>query len=423
MLGLFMDAWRRYGDVLLFRVGPRKIYLVLGPEHVKHVLVDHPESWPHPEWFDARVRAAAGKGVITLEGDTWRRRRDLLEPCFARDRLPPLDEPIGDSIAAQLDRWAPAARAGEPIDVQDDTYDLGLTIVGRVLFGRDWEAHAETVKPSVRAFIAHIDRLLQAPFNVPTWLPLPANLRFLATRRRYDATVAAAIASRRDDSEDGGILGHLTSARDHEGRGLTDEQVRDELTNAYAAGSSTVAATLMWTCFLLGLHPEVAARARAEANDVLSGRQPTVADLPAMPYGKMVVDEVLRLHPPLWVTGRSPLHDDELGGYDMPAGAFVSYSSFITHRHPEHWTAPESFDPERWAPGRDEPRSPCAYLPFSHGPRTCLGEEIGRAALRMFLPMLLARYDVHTVDDHPIDYTFGIALGAKHGVKVVLQEA
>jgi cytochrome P450 len=420
-LDLFMSGWREYGDVVLFRLGPRKLYLLLNPEHLKHILEDNHLDYPHPEWFDARFRAAAGNGVIAREGEDWRARRQLHESTFDHDRLPPIDAPMVASIADQLDRWQPAAARGAVLDVKDDAYDTSLTLLGRIFLGADWEDHADTIKPSLRIFLQHIDKLLGAPFIVPERVPTPHNRRFTAARRSYDAAVAKAIAARRAGGGDD-VLSMLMSLRDGQGRSLSDQDVRDELTNAFNAGWSTIAAAFMWSCYLLGLHPEVADRVRAEATGVLGDRLPTLADLASLPYSRMVTDEILRLYPPLWVGARSNLHADELGGFHIPAGSFINYSSYITHRHPDYWTDPEKFDPDRWTPERGEPRSPHAYLPFSHGPRWCVGDEIARAAVRLFVPMLLRRYRLRTMKEHPIEYTLGITISAKHGVKLVLDE-
>lgn len=420
-LQMFADGWREYGDAVCFRLGPRTIYLFLNPEHLKHILEDQALSYYHPQFFDVRLRAVARHGIISKRKESWVQRRQALEPCFERDRLPSLDEPFVASIEAELDRWD-GDGAEVTRNVKDDVYDLGLTMAGRVLLGRDWDRHAASVKPALRVFLEQIDRLLWLPFNVPEWIPLPANRRFVAARRRYDAALTSAIRSTRAEGSDG-LLGRVAELEEAHGGRLSDEEVRNEVTHAFMAGWTTTAAALMWTCYLLGRHPEVADTLRAEAADVLGGRAPTSDDMSGMPYNRMVVDEVLRLYPPLWVGARSPLEDDEIGGYHVPADAFVSFCSYLTHRHPDYWTDPESFDPGRWSADRGEPRSPYAYLPFSYGPRSCLGEDVARTGLRLFAPMLVQRYRLRTDEDHPIEHHLGITLSSEQGVKVALSPA
>jgi cytochrome P450 len=184
-LDLFMSGWREYGDVVLFRLGPRKLYLLLNPEHLKHVLEDEHLDYPHPEWFDARFRSAAGHGVISREGKDWLARRELHETAFDHSTLPPLDPPMVESIAEQLDRWQPAAVDGVAINVQEDVYDLSLTLLGRVFLGEDWEDYADTLKPSLQIFIGHVDKLLGALCIVPGGVPAPRNR---ASPRRGNAT-------------------------------------------------------------------------------------------------------------------------------------------------------------------------------------------------------------------------------------------
>jgi cytochrome P450 len=417
-LRMFEDGWREYGDVVSFKLGPRTLYLLVNPEHLKHMLEDLPMVYFHPEWFDARVRAVIGQGVITKRGEDWLGRRQALEPCFEADRLPPVDQPFAESIATELDGWPGSGDAELTRVVKDDVYDLSVTLIGRVLFGSVWDRYVAAVTPPMRVFLEQVDRLLGLPFNVPEWLPLRANRRVAAARRRFDSEFATALRSARAEGSDGllGGLAELGGAH----AGLSDDEICREVKHAFMAGWSTTAASLMWGCYLLGQHPEVMERLRAEAAEVLGDRAPASSDFERMPYNRMVVAEILRLYPPLWVGARSPVEDDEIAGYRIPAGAFVSYSSYLTHRHPDYWTDPESFDPERWSPGRDEPRSEWAYLPFSYGPRSCLGPEFARTAIRLFVTMLAQRYRLSTVEDHPIEHTVGITLGSRHGVKVRL---
>ena len=156
---------------------------------------------------------------------------------------------------------------------------------------------------------------------------------------------------------------------------MTDRQLRDEIMTIFLAGHETVANALVWTWHLLSENPAVEARLLAEVDSVLTGDRPALADLPRLEYSRMVLDEALRLRPPVWAVPRCPLADDAAGGYRIPAHSSVILSPFVTHRHPEFWDEPERFDPERFRPDRAAGRPRYAYFPFGGGPRMCIGSE------------------------------------------------
>jgi cytochrome P450 len=222
-----------------------------------------------------------------------------------------------------------------------------------------------------------------------------------------------------DDTGD--LLSMLMKARDPgTDQGMDETQWRDEVLTLLFAGHETTAAALAWTWALLAQHPHVQARLHQEVVAVLGGRTPTSTDLPNLPYTKRVIEEALRLYPPTWITARTPLEDDEIGGYAIPAGSVVLLSPYVMHRHPRFWEAPTVFDPERFTPARAVGRPRYAYFPFGGGPRQCLGKHFALQEAQLIVAMVAQRYRLQLVPGHPIIPQPLLALRPRDGVRMML---
>jgi cytochrome P450 len=293
-----------------------------------------------------------------------------------------------------LGNWGSSARSGRTFDVASDVMHLTLDIISRSMFSSDVGDVGGDVEGAVKVTLAHSMRRSQAYFQLPLWLPLPNHRRFLVARRTLDRIVYGFIQGRRRSGVDSGdLLSMLLATHDEEtGEGMSDEQIRDEVMTIFLAGHETTALALTWTFYLLSTHPDVAHRHREEVGKVLSGRAPTVDDLPRLPFNRMVVDEAMRLYPPAWIFARMPVSDDVVGGYHLPRGVNVFLSSYITHRHPEFWENPEGFDPERFSPERSAGRPRYAYFPFGGGPRQCIGNNFALMEAQLILATIVQRF-------------------------------
>jgi len=247
---------------------------------------------------------------------------------------------------------------------------------------------------------------------LPLWVPTPSNLRFARAKRRLDGIVHQIIEGRREACETGEIgddlLGMLMSATDESGtERMSDQQLRDEVMTLFMAGHETIATAMSWTWMLLHEHPEVATRVRQEAHEVLGGRSPGFEDLPKLVYTGQVLSEVMRLYPPAWIMEREAIEDDVLGPWKIPAGTTVAMSPWVLHRRPELWEDPLRFDPDRFAPGRDEGRHKYAYLPFGAGPRVCIGNHFALMEAKIILASVIQRFGVE------VDAPDGVELDAR----------
>jgi cytochrome P450 len=271
----------------------------------------------------------------------------------------------------------------------------------------------------------HTNRRLLAPVNPPEWLPLPSTRRFLSTREAVDALVYRLIAERRRSGEDrGDLLSQLLGARDEEtGESMSDEQLHDELISMIFAGHETVSLGLTWTWYLLATAPPAVRRLQREVAEVLEGRTPTVEDVPDLRYTTMVIEEALRLYPPIWLVPRAPIADDEVGGYRIQAGTMIFLCPYVTHRHPDFWDEPEGFDPERFTEERSAGRPRYAWFPFGGGPRQCIGAPFALLEMQLVVAMIAQRYRLTLVPGHPIALEPMVTLRPRHGMLMTLSAA
>ncbi|WP_331720339.1 cytochrome P450 [Streptomyces sp. NBC_00209] len=377
-LGLMRDA-AALGDAVRVAIGPKKLYIFNHPDYAKHVLADNSDNY-HKGIGLVQARSALGDGLLTSEGPVWRKQRRTVQPAFKPARIAQQAETVAEEaekFVALLARHEGAA----PVNLMHLVTQLTLGVLGRTLLDTGLDGYGEVA----HAFEAVQD---QAMFDmvtmdkVPAWLPLPRQRRFRTARRELHRIADALIADRRGRmsggaAPDDALARMILAAAEAESVDGAPEQLRDELVTLLLAGHETTASTLGWTFHLLDRHPEVREKVRQEAREILGDRAPVLDDLHRLSYTTMVIQEVMRLYPPVWVLPRIAQRADNVGGYEVSAGADVLISPYILHRHPGLWTDPERFDPERFDPQRVAHRPRYAYIPFGAGPRYCVGSNLG----------------------------------------------
>ncbi len=424
ILGTLMAGYREYGDIVKFRgVGPLfPIYLFAHPDFAMHALKDHADNYPRTPLVRSKWRMVVGDGLICIEGDHWRSQRKLAQPSFDPKLLQSFDGLMADETDALLEGWADHAERGETIDVAREMTHLALANIGGAMFSTDWRQEALVMADAVEFTIGYAYKLLTQPVVLPENVPTPANRRFKEARRALEQIMERMIAGRRGiDEQPKDLLGALLSARDPEtGEGLSDYQVRSHLMTFMFGGHETVACGLAWTWWLLSKHPEVLRRLEAEV-DTLNGERPTFENTRPLEYLTRVINESLRIRPPVWLMSRMPDKDDEVGGYKIPAGSQILISSFVSHHHTDFWPNPEGFDPERWLPEQVAQRPKQAWFPFSGGPHQCIGGYFGLMEMQIVIARILQRYELELVPGHRVEPNPAITLGFKHGLLMTLK--
>jgi cytochrome P450 len=421
-----MKGWREYGDVVQYRgIGPLfPVFCLAHPDYTKHVLQDNNKNYPKTKFVDDKWRMVVGEGLICSTGDFWKRQRRLAQPAFHRQKIAAFGKLMTDATEELLEEWQAPAEQGRALDMKPQMVHLTLAILASALFSADWSREAKAMGPAVGIAIRHAYEQMEQFVSLPQNLPTPANRRFKAARATLDEIVYRLIAERRRTKADSGdLLSMLMLAVDVDetGESMNDQQVHDEVMTFIFGGHETVSSGLTWTFYLLSKHPVVARRLRQELSRVLGGRTPTVGDIPQLPYLTMVIEEAMRLYPPVWLISRTPTEDDEIGGYHIPAGSMVLVSKYVVHRHPAFWENPDGFDPERFTPERVAARPRHAYFPFSAGPRKCIGDGFGVMEMQLVLATILQRYQLDLVPGFPVIPQPGITLRQKYGLWMTLR--
>ena len=412
-------AAREYGDVVRFDAWPFIVHVLHHPDHIKHVLQDNNRNYWKGNLM-RRVKPLIGEGLFTSEGDFWRRQRRLAQPAFHHQRIEGFVTLMSTAGARMLDGWETAAAQGSPIDLMEQMSRVTLRVVGQALFGVDLIGEAAGVG---RAMLSALQFVSEEAFSLfQSWLivPTPRNLRFRRARAALDRVVFDIIDRRRSAGGGDDLLAMLMAARDEEtGEGMSARQLRDEIMTLMLAGHETTAVTLAWACLLLAQHPEVGDSVRCEVAKVLGGRAPELADLPRLELTRRVIDETLRLYPPVAVISRETYAADEIDGYAIPAKSGVMLSPYVTHRHPAFWDDPERFDPERFTPEQVAARPRFAYFPFSGGPRLCIGNEFALMEAQILLAMIMQRYRVEVAPGHTVQHEIRVTLRPRQPMLMV----
>jgi cytochrome P450 len=395
------ELFARYGDIYRVYAPGRKsyTYVINHPDDVKRVLVGNHKNYTKGVGLD-RVKILLGNGIMTSEGDFWRRQRYMMQPMFHRRVITEFARVIDAANERFIARWEAQAARGERVNVTDDMSALTLDIVLRAVFGRDLERLSTESGGN--------------PFAVVTEEPA-RNLQFAYRFRSLGKLVAALMRRRASEADEHvDFLAMLMSARDKEtGDAMGERELIDEVMTLVVAGHETTASALNWTWYLLALHPEVESRLHAEIAAAPVAAAASLAQMEALPYTQQVVNEALRLYPPGWLLSRRAIGADVLAGFEIAPGTDVLLSPYLLHRHPRFWPDPDAFKPERFASENEAARPRFAYMPFAAGPRHCIGETFALYEMLMHLYKVARHYRLTYLPTEPVEVEAQINLRTK----------
>ena len=407
-LARLCEYFARYGDVYRVFAPARGAYnyVINHPDDIKHVLLTNHRNYTQGQGMD-RDKILLGNGIMTSEGDFWRRQRRMMQPCFHRrviERFGGLIHEVNEKFAA---RWASRAARGEPIDVSEDTSELTLEIVLKSIFGTDLE---------------RLERQLGAnPFEVVA-KEQNRDLKFAFRFRSLTKLVAELIERRRREPENHvDFLSMLMAARDRDNvTPMSDKEMIDEVMTLIVAGHETTAAALGWTWYLVGQQPETVRQLEAEA-DRATGEPLGLAGAESLDFTHQVIQEAMRLYPPGWLFTRRTIEADEIGGYPLPPRTDVFISPYTLHRHPAFWSEPESFIPERFAGIDTKERHRFAYIPFSVGPRHCIGENMAMFEMLVHVNRMSRQFRLTRANREPIELEAQINLRPRSNLLMTVE--
>ena len=391
------ELFARYGDTYrVFAPGRRGYtYVIHHPDDIKRVLVSNHRNYTKGVGLD-RVKILLGKGIMTSEGELWKRQRYMMQPFFHRRVITGFAQMLDEANERFAARWEDIAARGELLNVTEEMSELTLDIVLRSIFGSDLEGLSKAFEMVTRE---------QA-----------RNLQFAYKFRSLTKLVAEVIQRRRAAREEHfDYVGMLMSARDKEtGDPMSERELIDEIMTLVVAGHETTASGLNWTWYLISQHPQVEARLHAEVDAAGRINSASLDRMEEFAYTQQVINEALRLYPPGWLLSRRTIEADVLGGYEVPAGCDVLLPLYLLHRHPRFWKDPDVFWPERFAPEHEAERPRFAYMPFAAGPRHCIGETFALYEMLMHLYKMARRFRLVHVPDRPLELEAQINLRTRH---------
>lgn len=374
-LAMMTTATRNHGDAVRMTAGPKTLYFFNHPDHAKRVLAENSSNY-HKGIGQVHAKRALGDGLLTSEDDLWRAQRRTMRPVFGHQRIADQADAVAKEAVALVDRLATRVDRG-PVDVADEATGLTLGVLGRTLLDTDLHAF-DTIGSAFEAVQDQAMFDMVTMNGVPVWLPFPTQSRFRRARRELQRIVDRLVREHiPSENADDALSRVLTDAATEPDPRTRSHRVRDELVTLLLAGHETTASTLSWAFYLVDRNPGTAERLHEEAVRVLGDRPPTYEDLHELTFTTRVVQEAMRLYPPVWILPRKALADDEVGGYHVPAGADVLICPYTLHRRPDSWNDPERFDPGRFDPAHRDDRHRYSYIPFGAGPRVCIGSNLG----------------------------------------------
>ena len=421
--GYLKQARENYGDIYNLNLGISKMLIVNHPRQMQHILVDNAQNYRKGGAMWDAVRAMLGNGLVVSEGSFWMRQRRMMNPQFHRQRLAALNDLMVSAITEALDTWEKSAN-GSDFNVASAFSELTMKVITRTLFGTGLSTEEmDRVSKAMNYALTYIIQAIVLN-SLPSWMPAPGKKEFEQSIKQIDDTVFRIIAdSRKDNGESNHLMAMLLDMVDDEtGEGMTDQQLRDEVTTLFLAGYETTSIALSWAFDLLTHHPDVMEKLQAEVDSAIGDRLPTFADLMKLPYSRMILQETLRIRPAAWQLPRTAIEDDELDGYRIPAGTTITGLIYMCHYHPEEWENPEVFDPERFQPDKSEKRHKFAYMPFGAGQRKCIGMDFALMEGQLALAMVAQRYKLTKTTEDLAKPQLSTTLRPKGGVVVKLEK-
>src|SRR5215213_10588773 len=413
----FVTRCRDYGDVVRTRFLWIHAYFLYNPRDIESLLVTNAKSYRKARSLRSPFfYRLVGNGLVTSEGDFWRRQRRLAQPAFHRQRI----SSYGDVMVQYTERAIASWKQGERRDLARDMTRLTLEIVVKTLFNSDVSSDADHVGAILTSLVKPFASQATLKWILDNRLPTPGHRRYFRAVSEIDRIVFRIIAERRASGYDeGDLLSMLLQAQDEDGTQMSDAQLRDEVMTLFLAGHETTALALSWSWYLLATHPEAERKFHAELDEVLRGRVPNFSDLPKLKYTEMIVKEAMRLYPPAYAVGREAIEETEIGGYRVPKGTQLFDFLWVTHRDARFFDEPAAFKPERWTDGDPSPKY--AYFPFGGGPRQCIGNYFAMMEVVLLLATIGQKFRFKLDPGHKVELLPVLSLRPRNGIKVIIE--
>lgn len=403
-LAILEDLFSQYGDFVRVKAKTRRddSYLINNPEHIKHILLKNYQNYNKGVGFE-RVKMLLGNGIIVSDGAFWRKQRRMIQPAFSKAMIESQVEMVQQCNLARMEKWMALAESGAEIDISYEASDLALDIVLRLLFSDDVDTILEQSGENPFAFLT----------EDPT-----RDVQVVLKYRSLMSLLLKLIQARRTTTKKyNDFVSVFVDARDKEsGEAMTDKELLDEVMTMIVAGHETSAITLTWVWYFIAKYPNIDMAVQDELKAAAIEGAPGVADLEKIPYIKQLTEEALRMYPPVWLYSRKAIVEDKIGDYSIPAGADIFISPYYLHRNKDFWDDPEEFRPERFSEALQKDQHKFSYIPFSAGPRRCIGDHFAMVEMQIHVGLMAQAFRFELVDQNTPELEASINMRAKNPV-------
>jgi len=402
-LQFLMDGWREYGDFYFIELGSSGMHVVINPDDVQKILLKNAANYTKLSSYNNTRQYLMGNGLVTSIGDEWLWQRRLLAPFFTPRGVAHYTTLFIQETQAMLARWQQHDTL-QPLNISDEMVSLTLSIILKVIFNVESDDRLTLIQEDVETLFKFAGQRRRSVIKTPLWLPTENNQQYQAARQRLNSYIEELVAKRHATPKaqwSNDILSKILSAEDDaSGRSFSQQDIIDQCITFFVAGHETTARMMTFALYALSQNPDVQTQLIAEIDAKVAGDVPTVDELKQMPYTLRTLKETLRLYPSAAFYPRDVIDDDTLSGYAVGAGTALMLFPYGTHRHPDYWQDPLTFDPDRFSPEREATRHPFAYAPFSGGKRICIGNNFSLLEGQIILATLYKHVIPQLVTGH-----------------------
>lgn len=425
MLDYVNDLREQLGDLFEIQVGPRKLVVVIHPDHVRHVTLGNSQNYEKLETYDPVRKYVVGNGIVTSTGELWKRQRRLMAPFYTPRAVQEFADIFLRDTMALTERWDRLAADQTVVEMFDEMALITASIVLKAIFSTESSEDILAIKHDVETMIDYAGKQMN-PFRLPDWMPTAENINFRKAQERIHTYIDRVIDARLEIAEadyPNDLLSKLITAEDSEsGERMSRDLLRDEALTNFFAGYETSARAMSYAWYALAQNPEVKAKLHEELDREMGTEIPTLETLKRLPYTLRTIKETLRLYPPAPMYAKDVIDDDMMDGYCIDRGSVILLFPYYTHRHPDFWDDPLRFEPNRHAPDVEKERHPQAYHPFASGQRVCLGNHFSLLETHIMLAILAQRFDPVLLPDYEAAFVGDTLLGIRNGLPMMLNK-
>lgn len=402
----------------------RLIFVANCPDLVRYVFLENNANYEKKSPLMRKaLEPLLGNGLFISDGATWQKHRSIETPLFSTDQVAKYAEVMVQTAEERVQRWANLAQ-GTTVQVLAEMGQLTAEIICRALFGNQLgAAHAAEVVSSFADYQAAIEQMdVSTFFGLPSWLPNFKMGKAMKAAKRIHEIVDNVIAQGIKNDNKNTLLAHFLQRLGDKNvnEALTSLQIRNELIVLFMAGHETTANTLAWAWYLISQCPEVEQRIHAEVDTVLAKGSANFDSFAQLTYTRAVIEETLRLYPPVPILSRETINDDVIRTRHVPAGSIMLVVPWLLHRHRRYWDKPDHFIPERFLPDAPVKIDKFAYVPFSVGPRVCIAKFFGTVEATLCLAILARYFRLHVPAGHNVSHECRLTLRPKHNLPMIL---